>query len=298
MRASLEFLIRLLERGGACVGREDFEGPHGGALRLWQELGFLRREPWANPVPACPHCEEGVPYLLGTQYRCNRCRSAVDHRWLFLWPFDEQAFFRWLALRLELRGGTRDVDGQIWQLGTWQHGDERRECFYRRSGALSSLGRTRLAAYRNVLVLYGLDPPPREECPDGERVSLLELLGPDGPPTMGNLESFLRAGGTVRFDAERGVLWVGGQRVGEVPVGSREYFFLRCLAERIDQFVAYSDIKHEVLRQTGGRDTTEEATFCQGLKSRIKRKWIPEIDRLLTTTNKADGYRLRGHAAR
>ena len=49
-----------------------------------------------------------------------------------------------------------------------------------------------------------------------------------------------------------------------------------------------------MLHATGSTDETEEATFCQGLKTRIKKKWVPGIDLLLTTTNKADGYRLRG----
>jgi hypothetical protein len=51
-----------------------------------------------------------------------------------------------------------------------------------------------------------------------------------------------------------------------------------------------------VLRRAGSTDTTEEATFCQGLKSRIKKKWVPRIDELIATTNKGDGYRLRGYA--
>jgi len=55
-------------------------------------------------------------------------------------------------------------------------------------------------------------------------------------------------------------------------------------------------MKRFVLAQAGSADTTEEATFCQALKSRIKKKWIPQIDLLVTTTNKADGYRLRGYA--
>jgi hypothetical protein len=56
--------------------------------------------------------------------------------------------------------------------------------------------------------------------------------------------------------------------------------------------VPYADLKHEVLRRSGSADTTEEATFCQKLKSRLK-KGLPAIDRLVVTTNKGDGYRLR-----
>jgi len=68
---------------------------------------------------------------------------------------------------------------------------------------------------------------------------------------------------------------------------------LACLAEQIDQFVPYRDLKREVLARTGGGGGAEEATFCQKLKSRIKVEFVPGIDRLIVTSNKGDGYRLR-----
>ena len=77
-------------------------------------------------------------------------------------------------------------------------------------------------------------------------------------------------------------------------MGGREYHFLACLASRLDHFVAYADIKRDVIARSGTADTTAEETFCQGLKSRIKKKYVPRIDRVVATTNKADGYRLRG----
>ena len=101
--------------------------------------------------------------------------------------------------------------------------------------------------------------------------------------------------GSIRFAKHSGALWIGDTQAGEVPVGSKEYVFLVCLASHLDHFVPYADLKREVLRRTGSTDETEEATFCQNLKSRIKKKWVPAIDRLVVTTNKADGYRLRGH---
>ena len=55
----------------------------------------------------------------------------------------------------------------------------------------------------------------------------------------------------------------------------------------------YRDLKRAVLARTGGRSETDEATFCQKLKSRIKEKYVHGIDRLVVTTNKGDGYRLR-----
>src|SRR5206468_7313793 len=97
----------------------------------------------------------------------------------------------------------------------------------------------------------------------------------------------------VRFDVGTGSLFVDDRLLGEVPLSSKEFFFLRYLAEHLDAFVAYADLKREVLRRSGSRDTTEEATFCHRLKNRIKKRWVAEIDRLLVTTNKADGYRLR-----
>src|SRR5207244_12946799 len=105
-----------------------------------------------------------------------------------------------------------------------------------------------------------------------------------------------RPAGDVRLDARSGALRVGAAWLGEVPLGSKEFFFLDCLARHLDSFVPYADLKRAVLSQTGSRDATEEATFCQGLKSRIKKKWIPQIDRLIATTNKGEGYRLRAFA--
>ena len=118
----------------------------------------------------------------------------------------------------------------------------------------------------------------------------------DGSLSVAEPGQLLRGRGNVRFDAHSGALWVGGACLGEVPLGSREYHFLACLARWIDRFVAYADIQRDVLRDAGGADATEEATFCQGLKSRIKRRWVPAIDLLVATTNKADGYRLREYA--
>src|SRR4051812_38355590 len=78
MHASLEFLLGLLERDDlAHVAHEDFTGRHGPALRLWQQMGFVACEAGVNPVPSCPHCGEGVPYILHGRYLCNRCASTV-----------------------------------------------------------------------------------------------------------------------------------------------------------------------------------------------------------------------------
>ena len=62
---------------------------------------------------------------------------------------------------------------------------------------------------------------------------------------------------------------------------------------RHDHCLGMHPLKHAVLQTSGSTDETEEATFCQGLKSRIKKKWIARIDDFIATTNKGDGYRLR-----
>lgn len=295
MDGSVGFLVGLLEdEGPPDVAWEDFAGPHGAALRNWQTLGFLATEPGMNPVPTCPHCDAGVPYQLDGRYLCNHCRSEVDARELLLWRLDREAFCRWLASSLRLRGEVARRDTMLWQLGTATVGGESVEIFVRRPGPLSDIGRSRLSAFRNVLVLFGWVPPSDVDRGSIRLVSLLELLRMEDALTVTDLHSLLRTRGNVRFDPASGILWVGDRRLGEVPPGSKEYYFLDCLARDLDHFVSYADIKRAILRQTGSRDVTEEATFCQRQKNRLKKKWVPQIDALLSTTNKADGYRLRG----
>src|SRR5438270_418319 len=81
-----------------------------------------------------------------------------------------------------------------------------------------------------------------EEFP-GPSVALLEILQQEGEALrVASLDSFLRGNGAVRFHASGGSLWAGVTLLGEVPVGSREYHFLACLAERLDQVVPYADL--------------------------------------------------------
>ncbi len=296
MSASVEFLVRLLEQDGQPqVAQEDFEGEHSCLLHACQEAGFLSREPGFNAILSCPYCDDGVPYRLGERFVCHRCRSVVAPRYLWTWPLDVEAFVAWLASRLGLREQVRRVEPCLWQLGTWAEGGDLYECFFRTRGVLSERGETRLAAYRNALVLHGLSRPPEAEQLSIRCVLLPGLLRANGGLTVADLRDFLRPRGRVRFDAANGTLWAGDVRLGEIPPGCKEYFFLDCLARNLDRFVTYADLKREVLRRAGSSDTKEEATFCHGLKSRIKKKYVAEIDRLLVTTNKADGYRLRGH---
>jgi hypothetical protein len=295
MTASLEFLLGLLECEPAVVAQEDFEGAHGEALRLWQQMGFVGKEPGRNRVTSCPHCGEGVPYRIAARYVCPRCGSQVDPRHLLLWPVDREVFLRWLAEQLHLRGGVRRIDDHLWQLGTWEAGDVVSECFYRRPGPLSDVARKRLTAYRNAVVLFGVSLPDDAATRHRPSVSLLELLRLGESLTVLSLERVLHKDGSVRFDPESGALWAGDVWLGEVPRGSKEFSFLECLAAHLDSFVPYADLKHFVLHRSGSTDETEEATFCQGLKSRIKKKWVPKLDQVIATTNKADGYRLRGH---
>lgn len=293
--ANLEFLLGILESEPAFVAWEDLLGTHQKALLLWQEMGFLDREPGVMPVPSCPHCGEGLPYLLGDRYRCSRCTSIVDRRHLLLWTFNVGAFLNWLADELHLRGEVRQIDATLWQLGTWEAHGHVRECFFRCRGPLSEAGTRRLAAYRSAVTFYGLSRASDREEPALFCVSLLEVLRLEDVLTVRDWTQLLEPRGNVRFDAQSGALWVGDAFLGEVPVGSKEFHFLLVLARHLDSFVSYADLKHFVLQQSGSSDSTEEATFCQNLKSRIKKKWIPGIDRLIATTNKGDGYRLRRH---
>ena len=96
------------------------------------------------------------------------------------------------------------------------------------------------------------------------------------------MKDFLRGCGTVRFDQASGVLWPG----------------YTCLAGQLDRYESYANLKHSVPAHSGGTDTTDGASFCQKLKRRIKPRWVPKIDWLIATTNKGDGYRLRGYVER
>jgi hypothetical protein len=295
--SSLEFLLGLLEsKDPAAAAWEDFLGPHAQALRLWQDLGFLEREPGRNPVPGCPHCGQGGLYLLGKRCLCSRCSSEVDRRHLLLWALNREAFLGWLAAQLRLRGGLRHIDKRLWQLGTWQDRGKAWECFYQRQGLLSPRGSNRLRVYRSVLVLYGLFRPREAERGQFTYLSLLEVLRLEESLRVVDWRRLLEDRGDVHFDPATGAVKIGAVWQGDVPVGSKEYFLLLCLSRHLDRLVAYADIKHFVLEHTAGADTTDEASFCHRLKNRIKAKgWVPDIDRLLATTNKGDGYRLRAH---
>jgi len=299
MPRSLEFLVGLLESEDlAAVAWEDFQGSHAQALQLWQTMDFLDHEPGKHPVPGCPHCGEGVPYLFGERCLCNRCFSTVDRRHLHLWRLNRETFLCWLASQLQLRGGVRRIDEQLWQLGTWEDGGIVCECFYGHNRPLSDAARNKLAVYRSAVMLYGLCRPKAAEQPQVNCVSLLKILRSQDSLYIVDRTQLLDNRGDVRFDPASGAVTIGGVRHGEVPVGSKEYFLLLCLSQYLDQFVAYADIKHFVQLHAGGKDTTEEATFCHRLKNRIKKNgWVPKIDLLLSTTNKRDGYRLRGQVA-
>lgn len=297
MPCDLTFILGLLDRySPAFAAAEDFDGNHGEALRLWQRMGFLAEDGEQHPCPSCPHCGEGSPYSVGGRYLCHRCYSDVDPRHLLRWRFDLERFLSWIAKGLSLAGGVRQVEERLWQLGTMKDGESRAECFFHRRGMLTERGRNRLAAYRSAMLLRALPSNERPDGFQGPSVSLLELLRQDGESlTVMGLAAMLHKGGTVRFDPASGTLWAGEEWLGDVPVGCREYHLLSLLATHLDAFVSYADLKHYVLQQTGGGDGTDEATFCQKLKRRLKAKWMPWIDRLIATSRKGDGYRLRGH---
>ena len=115
-----------------CLDWEDVTGPHAQAVRLWRRMGFVSRDPGHNPSPSCPACGEGMPYSVGGAWRCNRCRCAVDERYLRLWAVDVPAVLGWFAVRLGLRGEARVATGRLWQLGTDTTGHHARAYFYLR----------------------------------------------------------------------------------------------------------------------------------------------------------------------
>src|SRR4051812_29106869 len=102
---SATFLTGLLVHAApAFVTAEDLDGPHGEALRTWQDLGFIENEPGLHPHPSCPHCAEGVPYRTGGRHLCAACHSVVDGRALLAWPVHREAFLTALAGQLDLSG--------------------------------------------------------------------------------------------------------------------------------------------------------------------------------------------------
>ena len=297
MRRSLEFLLGVLDsQEHPSLSCEDLENEHAPVIRSWRAQGFLNAEPVMHPVPSCPLCGEGVPYAVAGEYRCSRCGERIERKHLLLWELNRERFLQWLAHELHLHGGIRRIDDTLWQLGSWERHDAVYECFYLRHGLLSEAGRRRLEALRRALLLHISAPPPEAATLRLPSLCLLELLRPGDPLGVMSLEGLLLGKGTVRFDSASGTLKIGEIAMGEVPVGSRDYYFLESLARQIDRFVPYADIKDFVLERAGSRDTTDEATFCQRLKNRIKKQWIPRIDLLIATTNKGDGYRLRGSA--
>jgi hypothetical protein len=297
MSASVEFLLRLLEQAHPPhLAQEDFDGEHGAFLRACQAVGFVTREPVVHPTPSCHHCGEGVPYRLGKRHLCNRCGSTVDPRRLRAWPVDLGGFLRWLAGELHLCGEVRPLDDVVWRLGTHKDEDGACECFYCSGRPMSDQAAERLTAYRNAVVLYGLRRPPRAVSLPATFTSLVNVLGlADSLVAVARWSQ--QQGGLVRFDRQTGRVEVGGAWCGEVSPGTREHAFLACLARHQARFVPYADIKREVLRASGGRDSQDEASFCHRLKSRIKRKYVPTIDVLLKTSNRSDGYLLLSRKA-
>jgi len=295
MRRGTEFLLGLLAPDSpGYVAAEDLSGPDGGAVRAWQDAGFIAREPGMHPSPGCPHCDDGSPYRLGERWLCGSCRSPVDEADLLAWPVDRAAVVRGLATHLRLTGGVRPVGDGFWQLGTGNVADGSVECFCLLGGVPPAAAIRHLGRYLRLIVLHG--PAADREGRPGRWLPLAELFTDGGSLAALDLAGLMTVRGAVRYERETGSLRVGGTFAGEVPVGGREAALLECLAEHLDRYVPYADVKRSVLRRTGGSGGTEEATFCQKLKSRIKEKYVPAIDRLVVTSNKGDGYRLRAEA--
>ncbi len=297
MPPSLEFLFRLLDASPpAEISAEELDGPHGELLRACRRLGFLADEPGMNPIPSCPYCVSGTPYLLGDRYVCNHCRSRVARRHLQLWRLDLAGLLRWYSREQGLRGEVERVDDGLWRLGTFDDGRLARECFYVRGRESSDLARRRLAAFRSVLLLHGRDERPQCEALDARFLRMAEALVFRGNrlavrPLAELLDD--RRAGAVRFDRRTGTLSLGTDFLGRIAPGTREFAFLECLAVARGEVVAYGDLKRAVCLATGSIDSRDEATYCHRLKSRLKRDHgIVAIDRLIEADRVTGGYRL------
>jgi hypothetical protein len=295
MRHGLEFLLGLLdERSPASLSREEIEGPHAGAIRLFRSMGFLGSEPSMNPVASCPHCLAGTPYPLGARYRCSRCGSEVDIRDLQLWRLDGDAFLRWLASALSLQGGVERIDDSLWRLGTGESLGHPIECFFLRGPSLAEFAHRRLTAYRSALVLHGKPARPEVAGFTGPILALAEILDASGESLrVSPLASLLRRGGAVSFDRQSGELRAGDVPIGRIPPGTREYHLVAYLADFPGEVITYSDLKRYVCAKTGSSDEADEATYCQKLKSRIKLEHgVGRIDLLIRSDRRGGGYLL------
>lgn len=294
MRSIGDVIAGLLGRGDhAWVGFEEFLGPDADNLRRLQRMGFVSADALVHPAPTCPHCGEGMPDRIGTRFLCSACRSDIDPQTVFVWPLRAERFFEWLAAEWKLTGRHQQLDPTTWQLGTWIADGHRTECFFRVSEPASESARQRIGAYQNVLILTGREAESPINRSPGITLPLAGVIRDAEVVGVHDLSDLLRPRGNVRFDPHSGTVWLGPTWMGEVPVGSKEFHFLDRLAQEIDRFVPYADLKRHVLRQATSIDQTEEATFCQRLKSRIKKQWVAKIDALVATSNKGDGYRLR-----
>lgn len=298
MRRALESLFRLMDSTcPAEVSAEELDGPHGLMLRMFHRMSFLASEPCMNPVPSCPDCFSGTPYLLGDQYVCNHCRSNVDKRHLQLWRFDLESLLRWFAREQGLRGGIARIDDGLWRLGALDDGPHHiRECFFLRGEACSDMARRRLAAFSSVLILHGRSEPPQIQVIGARMLAITEALTIEGgrlvvrplPACLGS-----RQNGVARFDRSTGVLSLGDDPLGRIPPGTREFAFVDRLSSALGEVVAYADLKRAVCRATGSIDSRDEATFCHRLKSRLKKDHgIAAIDRLIQADRALGGYRL------
>jgi hypothetical protein len=296
MRQPLEFLLGLLDTfDPAHVGHDDLCGPNRHLLLSAQRAGFLATEPGMNPVPSCPYCIAGTPYRIDDAYFCSRCGSRIALPHLQCWRLETDTFLTWLTKQLQLSGPIERIDGSLWRLGMGAIGHERVECFYLRGEGLPNHTLGRLLVYRNALLLHGKLRPPRLTGFEGRIISLLDVLRFDGRTFEAvPIASLLKQGGAVRFIEASGVILAGDVPLGQIPRGTREFHLVSCLAAHAGTAIPYSDLKRFVCKMSHSSDSTEEATFCQKLKSRIKRMHgVAAIDDLITTDRATGGYVLK-----
>ena len=228
MRESLEFLLWLFNaHDPAHVGREDFDGPHGENLRVFQNAGFIASEPCMNPVPSCPHCLRGTPYPIDVKYFCLECGSEVDRRDLWLWRLDSESFLKWISPALGLDGVPERIDAGLWRMGVFGDSAAVTECFYLRGDQPTERALRRLRAFRSVLIFHGKAEEPDIPGTPARIVSLIEFITVrDGHPRCPPLASFLRHGGRVHFDPDSGAVYAGDVSLGRIDHGTREFHLM------------------------------------------------------------------------
>ncbi len=259
-------------------------------------LGFAQSQNWLSQKSKteigdlCRFCEEGVLAIVGDRVICPKCFTYFKKQELFNWELSRQTFLEWVSLGLGFQATYQRIGDQLLLIGNRPIATGVEWLYYQIGTRLDLTETKRLNASQSSWVLWGTQAP--EGLPHIRSIALWDQFYFDqGTLKLRSLGSD-RVGTSVRFDLQTGELWIGQDRVGEVSFASREYYFLKTLWESQDRFVSYHELKQKVTEATGTTDERDSATYCQRLKHLTKAK-IPQIDLILVTSGKGQGYRFR-----